>query len=345
MNIPTERMTTPSPANAPASTPASVHATRQALPFAARLRLPVICAPMYRVTTADLVIAACEAGVVGALPRNNAPDFDTFDRWLAALQETAASRPGFAPYAVNLSTRLAPEDMERHLALCAQRGVTLIISATGNPTELIRRAHGHGLLVYSDAVNLHFARKAIAAGADGITAIGAGGGGHSGTVNHLTLVATLRREFAGTIVMAGAIANGAAIRAAEVLGADLAYMGTRFIATRESGAPPEYKQMLLSSGVADLVYTDTVNGVPANWLAPSLRSHGLDPLHMPPRPEGVRGHAHLPAGVVPWSNIWSAGQGIEEIDDIPSVAELVDRLYAEYQAAAATPVFGRATGA
>lgn len=310
------------------------------LPFAQRLRLPAICAPMYRVTTPELVIAACNAGIVGALPRNNAPDFDTFDRWLAGIQESAASSARFAPYAVNLSTRLPPSEMDRHLALCAQRGVELIISATGNPTELIARAHGHGLRVYSDAVNLHFARKAIASGADGITAIGAGGGGHSGTINHLTLIAVLRREFSGTIVLAGAIANGAAIRAAEVLGADLAYIGTRFIATRESGAPTEYKEMLKASGTADLAYTESINGVPANWLIPSMRAHGLDPKHMPSRAEGMRGHSHLPSSVEPWTNLWSAGQGVEEIADIPSVAELVDRLYQEYRAAAQIPAFG-----
>lgn len=323
--------------NTSARTPAS----RLPLPYGARLRLPVICAPMYRVTTPALVIAACRAGIVGALPRNNAPDLATFDRWLGELQADTSGHPGAAPYAVNLSTRLAPDDMERHLALCARRGVELIISATGDPSELIRRAHGHGLRVYADAINLHFARKAIAAGTDGVIAIGAGGGGHSGTINHLTLVAALRREFAGTIVMAGAIANGAAIRAAEVLGADLAYMGTRFIATQESGAPLPYKQMLVASGVGDLAYTDAVNGVAANWLVPSLRAHGLDPARMPARPTGARGHAHLPDSVVPWDNLWSAGQGIEEITDLPPVADLVDRLAAEYVRAAATPVFGQ----
>lgn len=319
--------------------PAAGTGPRTRLPYAARLRLPLICAPMYRVTSPELVIAACQAGIVGALPRNNAPDFATFDTWLARIEAAAAELPVRAPTAVNLSTRLPADEMERHLALCAQRGVELIISATGDPSELIRRAHGHGLLVYADAVNLHFARKAMAAQVDGVIAIGAGGGGHSGTINHLTLVAALRREFAGTIVMAGAVANGAAIRAAEILGADLAYMGTRFIATQESGAPEAYKQMLVDAAPTDLSYTDAVNGVPANWLVPSLRSHGLDPRAMPAREPGVRGHAHLPEAVLPWHNLWSAGQGVAEIDDIPSVAQLLERLEAEYRAAAATPVF------
>jgi nitronate monooxygenase len=312
---------------------------RTPLPYASRLRLPLICAPMYRVTSPELVIAACQAGIVAALPRNNAPDFATFDQWLARIEAAAADLQVRAPYAVNLSTRFDADEMELNLALCAERGVEIIISATGDPSELIRRAHGHGMRVYADAVNLHFARKAMAAQVDGVIAIGAGGGGHSGTINHLTLVAALRREFAGTIVMAGAVANGAAIRAAEILGADLAYMGTRFIATQESGAPDAYKRMLVDAGPLDLTYTDTVNGVSANWLVPSLRSHGLDPRAMPAREPGVRGHGHLPEAVVPWQNLWSAGQGVAEIHDIPSVAQLLDRLEAEYNAATATPVF------
>lgn len=318
---------------------------RKPLPFASRLRLPLICAPMYQVTSVELVIAACQAGIVAALPRNNAPDFDTFDRWLARIQDAAGAMAVSPPYAVNLSTRMPADEMDAHLALCAGRGVELIISATGDPSELIRRARDHGLSVYADAVNLHFARKAITAGADGVIAIGAGGGGHSGTINHLTLVSALRREFDGVIVMAGAVMNGAAIRAAEVLGADLAYMGTRFIATQESGADADYKNMLVTSGVTDLTYTDSVNGVAANWLKPSLRLRGLDPAAMPVRASGVRGHGHLPADVMPWRNVWSAGQGIEEIADVPPVAQMVERLAAQYAAAAATPVFrGRALG-
>lgn len=307
--------------------------------FAHRLRLPVICAPMYRVTTTALVIAALRAGVVGAIPRANAPNFDTFDQWLAQIQQAAAALDNAPPYAVNLSTRLPCNDLDRHLALCVRRGVEIVISATGDPTELVRRALAHGLLVYCDAINLRFARKAIAAGASGVIAIGAGGGGHSGTINHLTLVGALRREFAGTIVMAGAIGDGAAVRAAEILGADLAYMGTRFIATRESDAPAAYKQMLIDSGLDDLLYTDGINGVAANWLKPSLRICGLDTDHLPIRENGQRGYGHLPDGVDPWGNIWSAGQGIEQVKDVPSTAELIERLIGEYRRAVSVPAF------
>lgn len=309
--------------------------------WAERLRLPVICAPMFLVSTPPLIMASRQAGIIGALPRGNAPDFETFDRWLAQIAAAASwqGEPG-PPMAVNLSTRLSPEDMDRHLASCCRHGVELIISATGNPTALIQRARDHGLLVFSDAINLRFADKAIAAGAHGIIAIGSGGGGHSGTLNHLTMVAAIRRRFDGTIVMAGAVDNGAAVRAAQILGADMAYIGTRFIASTESGAPADYKQMLVDARSSDLIYTDGLNGVAANWLRPSMSRMGLDPEHLPPRPEGSRGYDHLPQGVVPWTNIWSAGQGIELVDDIRSVADLVDQIERDYRAACELPPFG-----
>jgi len=307
-----------------------------------RMRLPVICAPLFRVTTPELIVAARRAGVIGALPRANAPSFEVFEEWLrvaATSSGTGESSPWSPPLAVNLSTRMDPDELERHLLACTRHGVELIISATGDPSALIERAHAHGLRLFADAVNLRFADKAIAAGADGIIAIGAGGGGHSGTVNHLTLVSAIRSRFRGTVVMAGAIGDGAAVRAGEVLGADLAYLGTRFIATRESGAPDAYKTMLVNSGLKDLIYTPNLNGVAANWLRPSMVAVGLDPDQLPPRPEGRRGYDHLPDGVVPWGNLWSAGQGVEAIDDIPSVAELVERLEREYRAACAVPAF------
>ncbi len=304
-----------------------------------RMRLPLICAPMYHVTTPTLVQAARRAGVMAALPRANAGSFDVFDRWLCEIMANDDPATS-APLAVNLSTRMQAGDMERHLDLCRRRGVELIISATGDPTLLIQGARDHGLKVFSDAVNLRFANKAIAAGADGIIAIGSGGGGHSGTVNHLTLVSAVRAMFDGTVVMAGAVTNGRAVRAAEILGADMAYMGTRFIATHESGAPPAYKRMLVDATAADLLYTPNVNGVNANWLKSSFRAFGLDPDCLPPRLEGARGHGHLPDEVVPWLNLWSAGQGVEEIRDIVAVEELVQELAAQYAEACAIRSFG-----
>lgn len=307
----------------------------------ARLRLPAVCAPMFLVTGPDLVREACKAGLIGGLPRQNARTLDQFDDWLGAirrdLDEYAAHHPDarIGPIAVNLATRLAPDDLRDHLDVCGRHGVEIIISATGDPTELIKQVHDWGGKVFHDVTSLRFAEKAIAAGVDGLTCIGAGGGGHSGTISHLALIPKVRSMFDGTIIAAGAISTGAAIRAAEILGADLAYLGTRFIATQESAAPPEYKQLLLSQTSVDLHYTEKISGVAANWIGESMRRVGLDPDALP-TPSGRMRHDHLPGGVKPWKNLWSAGQGIDLIDDLPTVAELVRRLRAEYVTACST---------
>jgi nitronate monooxygenase len=183
--------------------------------------------------------------------------------------------------------------------------------------------------VFHDVTSLRFAEKAIAAGVDGMTCIGAGGGGKSGTISHLVFIPKVRQMFGGTIICAGAVTTGAAIRAAELLGADLAYLGTRFIASQESMADPRYKRMLVDAGSPDLRYTAAVGGIPANWLAASMRSAGLNPDAPPAGPNG----AALPATAKPWKTVWSAGQGVDLIHDVPTVAELVLRLRREYVAA------------
>lgn len=307
-----------------------------------KLVLPAFCAPMFLVSTVALVREACLGGLIGGLPRQNARSMEEFEQWLGDIAEARArardcGRPD-GVLAVNLASNLGAEDMAAHLALCRRYGVEIIVNATGNPTELTRRAHDAGLLVYADAINLRFAEKAIAAGVDGITAIAWGGGGHSGAISALALVPKIRTMFDGTIVMAGAVSNGGAIRAAEILGADLAYLGTRFIATEEAGAPADYKHMLVSETAGDVVYTKSITGVAANWLTASLRQAGLDPDDLPPAPAKM-GYGHLPRGIRPWRSLWSAGQGIELIDDIPRVSVLIDRLRAEYAAACAIPVF------
>ena len=308
-----------------------------------QLTLPAICAPMFLVTGPALVREACKAGVIGGLPRQNARSFERFEAWLAEisadLDAFRAENPTarVAPVAVNLATRLPPDELAAHLEVCRRHGVEIIISATGDPTELVGRVHDWGGKVFHDVTNLRFAEKAIAAGADGLTCIGAGGGGHSGTISHLALIPQVRAMFDGVIIMAGAVSSGAAIRAAEILGADLAYLGTRFIATEESDAPQAYKDLLVSQNSAGLMYTGKIAGVPANWMAESMRMVGLDPADLPePLGKGMR-HDHLPEGVRPWLNLWSAGQGIDLIRDIPSVAELARRLRAEYVAACEIP--------
>ena len=309
----------------------------------AKLALPAVCAPMFLVTGPELVSAACKAGVVGSLPRQNARDRETFEEWLRLirtdLDEFAAMNPNapVGPLAVNLATAFDPDQLTTELALCERYGVDVIISATGNPAELARRVHDWGGVIFHDVTTMKFAEKAIAAGVDGLTCIGAGGGGHSGTISHLVLIPKIRSIFDGVIVLAGAVSNGAAVRAAEVLGADLSYLGTRFIATKESRASDAYKAMIERGTSADLMYTPDIAGVAANWMIESMTAAGLDPADLPkPLKPGLT-HAHLPEGVKPWKNLWSAGQGIDLIDDIPTVAELVARLRREYVAACEMP--------
>ncbi|MFJ4131478.1 NAD(P)H-dependent flavin oxidoreductase [Pseudomonas cyclaminis] len=297
------------------------------------LSLPIICAPMFLVTGPNLVREACLAGLVGVLPRHNARTLEQFEEWLDTIQtarkKALPSRVG--ALAVNVSAKLPVAEMEETLALAARYGVETVISVGGGPREVVRIAHEKGMGVLHDVISLEFAKKAIGQGVDGLIAIGLGGGGHSGRLSHLTLIEKIRTTFKGPLVMAGGISTGAGVRAAEILGADYAYMGTRFIATKESDAPADYKQMLVESTSQDLVYTPNVTGVAANWLKPSLQRCRIDieTLAMP----SVGRFDHLPTDIRPWRDIWSGGQGIDLIDDIPDVATLVARLVREYQAA------------
>ncbi len=301
------------------------------------LSLPAICAPMFIVTGPDLVREACLAGLVGVIPRHNARTLEQFEGWLEAIQaarkEALARSVKVGPLVVNVSAKLSAAEITDTLQVAAGYGVDTVISVGGGPREVVRIAHSKNMGVLHDIVSLEFAKKAISQGVDGLIAIGSGGGGHSGRLSHLTLIEKVRTTFKGPLVMAGGISTGAGVRAAEVLGADFAYMGTRFIATKEANAPAEYKQMLVDSTSEDLVYTPNVTGVPANWLKPSLQRCGIDieTLAMP----GAARFDHLPIDIRPWRDIWSGGQGIDLIDDIPDVATLVARLVREYQAACA----------
>ncbi|HEX7856316.1 MAG TPA: nitronate monooxygenase [Sphingobium sp.] len=306
-----------------------------------RLTLPAFAAPMFLCSGVDLAIACCKAGIIGSLTRNHCRDLAELEAQLNAVSEALARHadvhPGgrIGPLAVNISPTFSNEEFREHLDACRRHGVRIIVTSVGDPTQNAPLVQDYGLLHFHDATTIRFAEKAAAAGVDGIVCIGAGGGGHAGTISHLAFVPKVRAMFEGTVVLAGAVSNGATIRAAEILGADLAYMGTRFIATRESSAPDDYKAMLVAGGVTDVTYTRGVNGLPASWLKASLHSIGLDPdnLFIP----NARGTDHLPAGKTPWRDIWSGGQGIGLIDDIPSVAELVDRLRREYVAACKVP--------
>jgi nitronate monooxygenase len=307
-----------------------------------RLTLPAFVAPMFLVSGPELAIACCKAGVIGSLTRNHCRDNAELEQQLAtvseALKRFAEDKRDavIAPLAVNISPNASQDDFRENLEICRRHDVRIIVTSVGDPTRNAPLVHEYGMLHFHDATTIRFAEKAAAAGADGIVCIGAGGGGHAGTISHLAFVPAVRAMFSGTIVMAGAVSTGGAIRAAEALGADLAYIGTRMIATRESAAPDAYKAMLVEGGVPDVIYTKGVNGMAASWLKASLRSIGLDPdnLFIPAEP---RSTAHLPAGSTPWRNIWSAGQGIGLIHDLPDVATLVRRLQREYVEACAVP--------
>ncbi|HEX7858130.1 MAG TPA: nitronate monooxygenase [Sphingobium sp.] len=306
-----------------------------------RLTLPAFAAPMFLCSGVDLAIACCKAGIIGSLTRNHCRDLAELEAQLKAVSQALATHaevtPGakIGPLAVNISPTFSREEFREHLETCRRYGVRIIVTSVGDPTQNAPLVQDYGLLHFHDATTIRFAEKAAAAGVDGIVCIGAGGGGHAGTISHLAFIPQVRAMFDGTVVMAGAVSSGAVIRAAEILGADLAYMGTRFIATKEAGAPDAYKAMLVEGGVTDVLYTKGVNGLPASWLKASLRAIGLDPDNLL-IPEG-RGTGHLPEGKTPWRDIWSGGQGIGLIDDIPSVADLVDRLRREYVAACAVP--------
>ncbi len=307
----------------------------------AHLTLPAFAAPMFLCSGTDLATACCQAGIIGSLTRNHCRDDEEMIAQLAtvseALKRFAEAHPGkkVGPLAMNISPNSTPEDFRRQLEACKRYSVRIIVTSVGDPTQNAPLVQEYGLLHFHDATTIRFAEKAAAAGADGIVCIGSGGGGHAGTISHLAFIPQVRAMFDGTVVMAGAISTGAVIRAAEVLGADLAYIGTRMIATQESAAPDEYKAMLVAGGVTEVIYTKGVNGMPASWLKASLREIGLDPenLFIPEK----RGTEHLPPGKTPWRDIWSGGQGIGLIHDIPPVAELVERLRAEYVAACAVP--------
>lgn len=310
-----------------------------------RLALPAFAAPMFLCSGPALAIACCEAGVIGSLTRNHCRDREELAAQLAEVRAALDRFEGetgrlAAPLSVNISPTFSADEFRDHLALCRDYGVRIVVTSVGDPTQNAPLVQDYGLLHYHDATTIRFAEKAARAGVDGIVCIGAGGGGHAGTISHLAFVPAVRSLFGGTIVMAGAISTGGAIRAAEMLGADLAYVGTRMIATAESAAPEAYKRMLVEAGVADVIYTRGVNGLPASWLKASLREAGLDPDNLF-LPEG-RSTDHLPEGRTPWRDIWSGGQGVGLIDDVPPVADLVARLAREYAEACAIPAFAGA---
>ena len=303
--------------------------------ISARLRLPVLAAPMFVVSGPELVIEQCKAGVIGSFPALNARPQADLDKWLTRIEtELAAYQKQYpdkkvAPFAVNLIINKANKRLEQDTEVVVAHKVPIVITSLSAPTAIVPRVHAYGGLVFHDVVKVRHGEKALEAGVDGLIAVCGGAGVHAGTLNPFALVNELRRIHQGPLVLSGAITNGSAILAAQAMGCDLAYIGTRFIATRESMAVEGYKQMICDSSSGDIVYTPLFSGVHGSYLAGSIRNAGLDPAKLPANdePGQYRNREDRPKT---WKEIWGAGQGVGNIDDIPSVATLVDRLEKEY---------------
>jgi nitronate monooxygenase len=307
-----------------------------------RLRLPVIGAPMFIVSTPRLVLAQCKAGIVGSFPALNARPAAQLDDWLAEITgelesyRRANPKAKVAPFAVNQIVHSSNDRLEHDVALCVKHRVPIIITSLRPPSEVVAAVHGYGGVVFHDVINLRHAEKAAAQGVDGIIAVCAGAGGHAGVLSPFALVKQIREIYPGTIILSGAMSTGADVLAARALGADLAYLGTRFIATEEGNASAEYKQMLVDSRGEDIVYTSLFSGVAGNYLRGSVAHAGLDPDKLPEADKtkmnfGTGGNTELKA----WRDIWSAGQSVSGIHDVQTVEALVSRMEGQYQAALA----------
>lgn len=306
------------------------------------LRLPTIAAPMFLCSGPDLVSACCSHGVIGAFPALNQRNTAGFAEWLLDIERRrerllAITGAPAAAYGVNLIVHKTNPRLEADLEVCVQHRVPLIITSLGAVSAVVDRIHAYGGLVFHDVTTVKHAHKAAEAGVDGLIAVCAGAGGHAGALSPFAFIGELRRFFDKTLVLAGALSTGRDIAAALAMGADLAYMGTRFLATQESMASAAYKNMIVQSNAADIVYTPAVSGIPANFLRASLQAAGYDLQRLSTAGAAdlgkelaqAAGHSEAAA----WRDIWSAGQGVGAINDIPSVAELVQRLQNEFNSA------------
>jgi nitronate monooxygenase len=300
--------------------------------LAKNLTLPVICAPMFIVSNPDLVIAQCKAGLIGSFPALNARPKEVLDDWLFRIKRELAADPKAAPFAVNQIIHPSNERLEHDMALCVKHEVPLVITSLSAPTQIVPHVHAYGGKVFHDVISVRHARKALEAGVDGLILVCAGAGGHAGTLSPFALVGEIRKFFDGPIALSGSISNGSAILAAQAMGADFAYMGTRFIATPEANAAEGYKQAILDSAAADVVYTPYFTGVHGNYLKKSIEAAGLDPANLPERDKTAMNFGGSTAAKA-WKDIWGAGQGVGTIGEVLPTAELVARLQQEYRSA------------
>lgn len=307
-----------------------------------RLSLPVVSSPMFIVSYPELVLAQCKAGIVGSFPALNARPPELLDAWLTQIQQALvqhrAEHPDavIGPIAVNQIVHQSNARLERDVRVCVDHRVPIFITSLRAPIkEMIDAVHSYGGIVLHDVVSLRHAQKALEAGVDGLILVAAGAGGHAGTLSPFALVGEVRKLFDGPLVLSGSIANGASILAAQAMGADLAYIGTRFIATREAHAADAYKQAIVQASAADIIYTNLFTGVHGNYMRQSIVAAGLDPDNLPVSDKSQMSFGDGSSKAKAWKDIWGAGQGVGLMNDIPSVAELVARLKNEYQAARA----------
>ena len=307
--------------------------------LANQLSIPVVGSPLFIISNPDLVIAQCKAGVIGSFPSLNARPIEQLDEWLTRITEElaaarkAAPKAKIAPYAVNLIVHKSNNRLEEDLALCVKHKVPIIITSLGAREDVNNAIHSYGGMVLHDIINIVFSHKALEKGADGLIAVCAGAGGHAGVLSPFALIQEIRQFFQGPLLLSGAIATGAAVYAAQAIGADLAYIGTAFISTHEARAVEGYKDMIVQSASKDIIYSSLFTGVHGNYLSPSVAKAGLDPNNLP---QGDKSTMNFGSGEAvkakAWKDIWGSGQGIGAIDRRMSTAEYVAQLKREYEA-------------
>jgi len=304
------------------------------------ISIPVIGSPLFIISGPELVIAQCKAGIIGSFPALNARPQHVLEEWIVRIKTELAEYKAenldakVAPFAVNQICHGSNDRLAEDMATCVKHEVPIIITSLRPPAELVEAAHSYGGLVYHDVINVRHAKKAVEQGVDGLILVCAGAGGHAGALSPFALLREVKEWFDGTVILSGAIGDGHAVAASLALGADFAYMGTRFIATREANADPEYKKMLEESAADDIVYSSLFTGVHGNYLKPSISNAGMDPENLPSADKssmnfGSGGNTKSKA----WKDIWGSGQGIGRIYDSPPVSELVDRIKTEYEQA------------
>ena len=307
-----------------------------------RLRLPLIGAPMFIVSGPELVIEQCKAGIVGSFPALNARPQEDLVTWIRQIKEETAAHAeanpdeSVAPFAVNQIVHPSNPRLLADMEVCVKEQVPIIITSLSPPADIVEAVHSYGGLVFHDVISLRHARKAIGQGVDGVIAVCAGAGGHAGPLNPFALVGELRKEFDGCLILSGCISRGDDVLAATAMGADLAYSGTRFIASAEARALPDYKEMIVDSAASDIVYSSLFTGVHGNYLAGSIENAGMDPQNLPDgSKDDMDFKKHSDVDAKAWKDIWGAGQGVGNISDVLPARDIVMRMDDEYRAARA----------